>query len=179
MKSVRVFSVLLAVLFLFNVKAVTPVAAKEKGINWLSFEEMQQAQKAQPRKVIIDIYTDWCGWCKRMDKTTFSNPAVAEYVNEHFYAVKFDAESKEAIQFLGKQFTNPNRYHDLAVFLMNGQAGFPTSVYLDEKLKPLTAPIASYLDAKQFEVIINYLQTESFKRIPFEQYQQQFKGKVQ
>lgn len=179
MPVVRVLCSLFIGMFLFTAKAENPNFSAEKGIRWLSFEEMQKAQKVKPKKVIIDIYTDWCGWCKRMDKTTFSNPAVAEYVNENFYAVKFNAESKASVLFNGKEFSNPSRYHDLAIYLMNGQAGFPTSVYLDANLQPLTAPIASYLDAKQFETIVNYLNTESFRTTPFEQYQQQFKGKVQ
>ena len=179
MSIIRVSSSLFLGLLFAVAQAVPPTPAEAKGIHWLSFEEMQKAQKVKPKKVIIDIYTDWCGWCKRMDKNTFENPAVAQYVNEHFYAVKFNAESKIPVQFNGKEYTNPNRYHDLAIFLMNGQAGFPTSVYLDSNLKPLTAPIASYLDAKQFETIINYLNTESFKTTPFDKYQEQFKGKVQ
>ncbi|HEY0261642.1 MAG TPA: DUF255 domain-containing protein [Chitinophagales bacterium] len=179
MATVRVISSLFLSLFFVVLKAANPVPVAEKGIHWLSFDEMQQAQKVKPKKVIIDIYTGWCGWCKKMDKTTFENPAVADYVNENFYAVKFDAESKSPVSFSGKKYENPNRYHDLAVMLMNGQMGFPTSVYLDEKLQPLTAPIASYLDAKQFETIINYLNTESYKTMPFDKYQEQFKSKAQ
>lgn len=159
--------------------AFRPAETEHKGIQWMTFEQMQAAQKKKPKKVIIDIYTDWCGWCKKMDKTTFEQPAIAKYVNDNFYAVKFDAESKPSITFAGKVYNNPQRYHELAMKLMDGKAGFPTSVYLDETLKPITPPIASYLDAKQFELIINYLNTESYKRVSFDQYSQEFKSLIQ
>ena len=171
------------VLLTFSLLCFSAIMAQKTdenaSIKWITFEQMQAAQKKAPKKVIIDIYTEWCGWCKRMDKTTFENPVIAKYVNDNFYAVKFDAESKAPITFAGKVYNNPQRYHELAMLLMDGKAGFPTSVYLDATLKPLTAPIASYIDAKQFELILNYLNTESFKRIPFDQYTQEFKGQVQ
>jgi thioredoxin-related protein len=151
---------------------------KHSEINWMTFEQMQEAQKKKPKKVIVDMYTDWCGWCKKMDKTTFENPVIAKYVNENFYAVKFNAESKESVVFNGKKYENSGRYHELATSLMQGKLGFPTSIYLDEKLGYVTEPIASYLDAKQFEVIISYINTEGYKKQPFDKFQQSFKSQL-
>ena len=152
--------------------------SKHEEIHWMTFEQMQEAQKKKPKKVIIDMYTDWCGWCKKMDKTTFEHPVIAKYVNENFYAVKFNAESKEPVVFNGKKYENSGRYHDLATTLMQGKLGFPTSIYLDDKFGYVTEPIASYLDAKQFELIISYINTEGYKKQPFEQYQKAFKSKL-
>ena len=72
----------IAVSFAFNfsttdAKAVTPV-------KWYSLEEAVALQKKKPKKIFIDMYTDWCGWCKRMDATTFTDPAVSAYLNENF-----------------------------------------------------------------------------------------------
>ena len=55
----------------------------------------------------MDVYTDWCGPCKLMDKNTFQNPYVAAYVTEHYYAVKFNAEGNETINYYDNTFTNP------------------------------------------------------------------------
>ena len=75
-------------------------------VNWLSIEEaMNLAQtEGSPKKIFIDVYTDWCGWCKRMDKDTFQNAEVALYMSENFYMVKLDGEGKEPIEFKGKTY---------------------------------------------------------------------------
>ena len=70
-------------------------------VNWVSIEEAQILMKKEPMKIFIDFYTDWCGWCKRMDAQTFANPIIAAYLNKHFYAVKIDAEQSEPITFKG------------------------------------------------------------------------------
>jgi len=75
-----------------------------QSVNWMSWEDMMKKQKIEKRKIIVDLYTDWCGWCKRMDKTTFRNPVIADYINKKYYAVKFNAEQKEDLEFDGNLF---------------------------------------------------------------------------
>ena len=66
-------------------------------VKWMTFKEAFEANKKTPKPFLIDVYTDWCGWCKRMMATTYSNPAIAAYVNQNFYPVKFNAETKDSI----------------------------------------------------------------------------------
>lgn len=160
----------------FGLKPISSYSSETK--YWMSFEEMQEAQKKEKRKVIVDVYTDWCGWCKKMDKTTFEHPAIQKYMNEKYYFVKFNAESKQSVKYKGKTYDNLGRYHELSTELMNGKMAFPTSIYLNENLEQITPPIASYLDAKQFEVIIHYLAEEKYKSISFEDYQKTFKSAI-
>ena len=101
-----------------------------KEIQWLSFDELQVAMKKNPKKVFMDVYTDWCGWCKKMEKSTFTNPDVIKYINEHYYAIRFNAEQKEPIRFMGKTYelkpgSNTN---ELAIELLHGQMSYPTTV---------------------------------------------------
>ncbi|MFK7981286.1 MAG: thioredoxin family protein [Saprospiraceae bacterium] len=107
-------------------------------IKWYTLEEATELNKTNKKKFAIDIYTSWCHWCKVMDKETFTDPAVIEYMNEHFYAIKFDAESKDNITFQGKdfKFVNAGRrgINTLAYFLLDGKTAYPTIVYLDEDL---------------------------------------------
>lgn len=151
-------------------------------IKWMTWKEVQEAQAKQPRKIFVDAYTDWCGWCKRMDATTFAHPEVVKYVNDNFYAVKFDAETREVIRFKGKEYnyvpSGYRGYNELAAELLNGQLSYPTSVYLDEQLNVIF-PVPGYQDAKTFEAVINYVQSNSFKTMQFDKYQPLFKGKVQ
>ena len=90
-----------ALLLLLSLAAITN--AQEK-IQWMSIEEAYALTltESTPKKIFIDVYTDWCGWCKRMDKATFQNPEVAAYMNAHYYNVKFDAEQKESIEMNNK-----------------------------------------------------------------------------
>lgn len=109
---------------------------KEK-ITWYDFESAIDQNKEKKKLIFIDIYTNWCGWCKQMDRTTFLDPNVVSYMNEHFYAVKMDAESKEPIAFRETLYEykmyNGKGYNELAVNLLGGKMSFPTFVILSKK----------------------------------------------
>ncbi|WP_299761736.1 thioredoxin fold domain-containing protein [uncultured Pontibacter sp.] len=152
-------------------------ASKSAKIQWLSIEEAAARMKEEPRKVVIDVYTDWCGWCKKMDKSTFTDPEVAQLVNDHFYAVKLDAEGKEPITLNGQTFSFKPAYksHELAVALLQGQMSFPTTVYLDENMNML-APVPGYLDAKNFSRILRYFGENHHQKMNFQEYEKQAKG---
>ena len=75
--------------------------------NGFHSEEALELQKETPKKILMDVYTDWCGPCKLMDKKTFQNHDVATYVSKHYYAVKFNAEGDETINYYNNKFTNP------------------------------------------------------------------------
>jgi thioredoxin-related protein len=117
----------------------TKVQATEEGIKWMTWEEAMKLQATAPRKIMVDVYTDWCGWCKRMDKEAFSDAQVGAYVNTNFYAVKLDAEQKADILFGDKTFKYVSQgrggYHEFAAALLDGQMGYPTVVYLNEKFE--------------------------------------------
>src|SRR4029078_12117162 len=111
---------------LFVAVAYRPAPPKEK-IEWLSMSEAQEKFAKEKRPVLIDLYTDWCGWCKVMDKKTYSDKNVVEYLAEKFYPVKVDAESRETIFWKDKTFKfNPAyRTNEFAMFLSNGQLSYP------------------------------------------------------
>ena len=117
----------------------TPGTPPEGEILWMDWESAMEANEKEPRKLMVDVYTDWCGWCKRMDAGAFSDPAVADYVNKNFYAVKLDAEMKSSINWNGKEFkyipdAGRRGIHTLAYSLLEGKMGYPTIVYLDEQV---------------------------------------------
>lgn len=121
-------------------------------IHWYSFEEGMAAAKRDNKKVFVDVYTDWCGWCKKMDKTTFSDPDVVAYLSENYIAVKFDAESKETIQYLSNDYVfvpnSRNGYNQLAGVLLDNKLSFPSFVILESNGKRLTKS-AGYLSKEQ------------------------------
>ncbi len=149
-------------------KVIKPQAAT---IEWLTIEEAAKRNKTNPRKILVDVYTDWCGWCKKMDKTTFANPEVAEYVNKNFYAVKFNAEGTENIIFNNKvyKYNKGKEVHDLAVNLLKGQMGYPTVAYLNEKLE-LIMPIPGYFNAQDYQKVLSYINDGQYKKQPLDKY---------
>lgn len=157
--------------------AAPAAVVDDKEIHWMNIDDVQAAMKKEPKKVWIDVYTDWCGWCKRMDKTTFSNPNVIKYMNEHFYAVKLDAEQKQDIRFVGKMYkaTPADRTHPFATELLKGQMSYPTSVYMEENFQA-PMPIPGYQDVKTMEMILKYLGEGLYKKMAFPDYQASFKG---
>jgi thioredoxin-related protein len=140
-------------------KSQTPPSSSAK-IKWMDFEEAVALNKKKPKKIFIDTYTDWCGWCKKMDASTFINPVIVEYMNANFYAVKFNAERKDTVNFNGKQYINPNpggqrASHQLAQELLGGRMSYPSFVILDEKLNKITI-VPGYHKAPEFESILHF-----------------------
>lgn len=157
----------------------SPSSSTEK-IQWLSWEEMVVKQSTEPRKVLVDVYTDWCGWCKKMDKEVFANTLITGIVNEHYYAVKLNAEQKEDIQFADYTFTfksdaGRRGAHELAIQLMDGQMSYPTIVYLNEKLEILSR-VPGYQNVASQEVILSYFAEEAFTHTAWEDYEKNFKS---
>ncbi|MDP4607253.1 MAG: DUF255 domain-containing protein [Flavobacteriaceae bacterium] len=144
-------------------------------IQWMSFEAAieMQAKASQPKKIFIDVYTDWCGWCKKMDAETFNNPEVAAYMQAHFYMVKLDGEGKKPIVFRGKTFSyvpsGRNGYHELAAGLMQGQLSYPTVVFLNEQAE-LLSPVPGYHPPKSFIPIARFFGDNHYKTSSWEDY---------
>jgi thioredoxin-related protein len=147
------------------------------GIQWISWGEMVEKSKKEQRKVVVDVYTDWCGWCKRMDATTFQQAQIAKYVNKNYYAVKFNAEDKQDIDFKGRTFkfvkNGMRGYHELAAEITRGRLSYPTVVFLDEKLEVIQS-IPGYRDAAEFEKIVTYFGENQHQKTPWETYQKNY-----
>tara|TARA_B100001093_G_C26766147_1_gene987977 strand:+ start:541 stop:1080 length:540 start_codon:yes stop_codon:yes gene_type:complete len=161
------------------------LVAQDTKINWLSIEEVEVLQQKESRKVLIDVYTTWCGPCKMMMRNTFTNKNVIEYVNTHFYAIKFDAEGGKDVSFKGTTYTNPNYVsgvgrkgqHQFAQAL--GVNSYPTILYMNENMEVI-APIKGYQSPNQIELYLKlfgenkYLEIESQE--DFKEFQANFKS---
>jgi thioredoxin-related protein len=169
---VTIAAVLLSVLPLTSFNNAETISETTE-IKWHTIEEVQQLMKKQPRKVFIDMYTDWCGWCKVMDKNTFTNAEVISHLNSNFYAVKFDAEGKDAVTFKEKAYNfvpqGGRGYHELAAFLMQGKMSYPTTVFLDENLE-LISPVPGYLPPEKILPILEYIGDDHYKTTNFQEF---------
>ncbi|HUM52065.1 MAG: DUF255 domain-containing protein [Chitinophagales bacterium] len=169
-----------------QVKTETTTVAKietaEKKIKWLTWEQMVKLNEKNPKKIFIDFYTSWCGWCKVMDKNTFEDTIVAEIMMKDFYCVKFDAERKDTITFLNKQWPwiagGRGGYHTLAAYFMQNQLSYPTFCVLTSKFE-LISPLKGYIAVPQFEPTISFLAQDFWmpsKNKNIETYKQEYKS---
>jgi thioredoxin-related protein len=145
--------------------AVKMRAQTESGIRWMNIEEAEAACKKNPRKIFVDVYTDWCGWCKKMDQSTFRDSLVARYAGEKFYAVKLNAEGRDNIIFRDKvfHFLPERKAHELAMLLLSGEMSYPSIVFLDEKLQPLQTH-SGFADARQFQVLMHFFGENAYRK---------------
>lgn len=174
------------VIILIVLTVFMSVEAIGQEINWISLEEAVALQKETPKKIIMDAYTNWCGPCKILDKKTFHNADVVKYINDNYYAVKFNAEGNTDINFKDRVFTNPqykedlanrrNSAHEFSRFLKI--RAYPTIVFLDE-VGDLIAPIVGYKTPTQLELYLKLFKADDYKALSsqeaFNEYHAAFK----
>lgn len=152
-----------------------------QGINWMSWEEAVIASKEEKRKFVVDVYTEWCGWCKKMDASTFQDPEIVKYVNKYYYAIKFDAEQKDDISLNGKVYkfnkSGKRGYHQLAAEITRGRLSYPTVVFLDEELS-LIQSIPGYRDIKSFTMIMKYFGEDFHTSVPWKTYSRNYSALI-
>jgi len=161
---------------LFFSFANKPVVKGEK-LKWMTLKEAQQAMLKEKKPILIDLYTDWCGWCKVMDKKTYTNPNVIAYLEQNFYPVKLNAETKEAVSWNEKtyNFNNASRTNDFANYLTYGRLSFPTTIIIPtDNSGP--QPVPGYLEVKDLELIVRYFGDGKYGKQPFSDYQKAFKS---
>ncbi len=149
-------------------------------VKWLSFDDASVEMQQKPKKIIIDVYTDWCSWCKKMDQTTFADPVIAAYMDKFYYSVKFNAESDDSLVFKGRTFKNPNptdarSVHQFAKAVLQGKLSYPSYVLMDENFN-IVQVIVGYKSPEQLEPVLHYFQTESYKTTKWPDYEASFKG---
>lgn len=150
----------------------------QKDVNWITWQEAMVAAESNPKKLYVDIYTDWCHYCKKMDKTTFKDPEIVKYLNDNFYAVKFNAEQKDNITFNDTEFkyiTGGGRgVHELAYALLNGRLGYPAFVVLDEEFaRILISPGFKEPEAVMMEM--KFATEEKYKTMAWTTFQNDYK----
>ena len=127
-------------------------------IKWYDIQAAMKLYKKSPRPILIDVYTDWCGWCKYMMKTTFANKNLASYINTYFYPVRFNAETKDTIFFQGKKYVSHGKTHDLALYLLDNRPAYPTLVFFDRHMKKYRIP--GYQKIKDLEPLLVFFQED-------------------
>ncbi len=152
--------------------------AQEK-IQWMDFEEAVSACQKNPKMMFIDVYTTWCGWCTKMDNTTFTDPQVVKYMNENFYPVKLNAERPDAVTFQGREYVNVPRSdgrkgsHQLAAALLNNKMSYPSYVILNDKMQRVQV-IPGYQEAKNFLPMLHFFGEGAYNTTPWAEFMEEY-----
>lgn len=152
--------------------------SENSAVNWITFDEAYIKCKKNPRPIMIDVYTTWCGPCKMMSNQTFSNPQIAKYINDNFYAVKFDAETKDSVKFdkyvfVSSDNSNPKAPHQFAASILDNQLAYPSIVFLNNQIQRLDI-LKGFMPPKNFEPILNYYGSGDYQKVKWEEYEKTF-----
>lgn len=158
---------------------VAQEAGKEidKQVAWRDWHTYFENDTRPDRKILLKVYTDWCTWCRRMEEQTFSAPHIATFINEKFYPVKFNAETKEDIVYKGKTYyyvkDGKRGHHELAATLLQGRMSYPTLVFIDEEGE-LIQCIVGFKTAEEFEMILAYFYGNYYKKKPWSAFKRDY-----
>ncbi len=146
-------------------------------VNWLTLKEAQAKNKTQQKPFLIDVYTDWCGWCKHMMRTTYSNVGIANYINTNFYAVKFDAETKDTIEYNGKVYKptskEPKTPHELALKFLGNNLSYPSTMFITNNFE-YNLLTQGYLEDKKIEPILIFMTENAWRTSIFDEFNKHF-----
>lgn len=156
----RTLHTMVATLLLLSGKAA---AGEKNGLAWVSFDKGLAEAKQVNKKVLIDVYTDWCGWCKKMDVDTYNDAGVASYLKAHYVLVKLNGESDATLTYRGTQYTERELAAGFSV------SGYPTTIFLKSNGDPITT-YPGFADASKFRAIISFIAEEHYRSKKFEEY---------
>jgi len=165
---------LLIIVFALNTNA-------QEKVNWLSFEKAIELNKTNPKPILVSIYTDWCGWCKKMYNETYTNSIIAKYVNDNYHAIKLNGEGKEPITYKAYTFKfnqqGNTKYHELSAALLNGKLSYPTTIILNKE-EQLLDRIPGYLPAIKMEMVLAFFIKKDRKEEKWEDFVKNFKSNI-
>ena len=174
---------LVIILFFFCRLAFAQQPDEGSLVQWMTLQDAMEKIKTAPKPIILDFYTDWCGWCKHMMRTTYANPGLAQYINTNFYPVKFNAEGKDTIEYLGKTYKptspEPRRPHEFAIEMLQGKLSYPTTIFLNNYDKAqnkfqVSLNAAGYLETQKIEPILIFVLENASRNCNFDDFNAQY-----
>ncbi len=149
-------------------------------VNWVTFAEAQEQVKVQPKKTLVFLYANWRVSATMMNLTTINNPKIADYLNDKFYTIDLNTQTKDVIEVLGIKYINENQshgFHQLPIAMLDGKMMLPSILILDENMKVLDK-IQMYMTPETIEPLLHYFGDDEYKSTSWENYKAKFKSKL-
>ena len=127
-----------------------PVPASAEAVAWRGWNDGLAAASGSGKPVIVDVYTDWCGWCKRMDRDVYARAEVSSYLNQHFVMVRLNAESNERVTYEGRSMAARSLAGGFQV------TGYPTTIFLRPTGEHLVN-VPGYLPLEKFMKLVRFI----------------------
>jgi thioredoxin-related protein len=141
-------------------------AGDKAEIKWRKFDAGLTEAKKSNKKVFIDVYTDWCKWCKKLDAEVYTDKNVVDYINKYYIPVKMNGESGENVKFKDKSYT------EATLSQAFGVSGFPTLIFLASNGDPIEK-IGSFLPSDQFLQVAEFIGEDHYKKTKWEDFVKQ------
>jgi thioredoxin-related protein len=156
------------ILLLFVATGLRAGDTKNSGteLKWKKLTTGLAEAKKSNKKVLLDVYTDWCKWCKKLDAEVYSETNISAYLQKKYVTIKLNAESTDSVTYQGK----PSTEAELAQAF--GVTGYPTIIFLDAEGQPIDK-LGGFVNAEQFLPIIKFIGDDSYKSTSWEEYQKQ------
>jgi thioredoxin-related protein len=141
----------LAIAALLCLPFAPPAMAGAAGeVGWLNWNQGMSEAAITHRPILVDVYTDWCGWCKRMDRDVYARDDVREYLRGHFIVVRLNAEALDEARFEDRNYTSralAQRFH---------VSGYPTTLFLKSSGEHIVS-VPGYVPADRFKLMLRYI----------------------
>ena len=156
-------AIILLVLFFASMTLPSQTKNHVSELKWNSFNAGITQAGSSHKKILVDVYTDWCGWCKRMDKEVYADPAVREYLAKNFVVIKINAEGSESVRYKGQAYTPPQL---AAAF---GVTGYPATLFMKDNSEPITL-LPGYMEAPMFLNVLSFIAENHYETKQFDAY---------
>jgi thioredoxin-related protein len=132
-------------------------------VAWMGYGDALKSAKSENKKVIVDVYTNWCGWCKRMDKDVYGNGEIREYLKKHYVSVKLNAESSAKHDVAGSSKSETEIARGFGI------SSYPTTVFLNSQGELITS-VAGYIKADMFTIVLEYIGEDHYKSVKWDDF---------
>lgn len=137
--------------------------SEAKNPQWKNFNTGLAEAKKSGKKILIDVYTDWCGWCKKMDANTYTDAKVVDYLSKNYVVIKLNAEGNEKLNYAGQTLTPPAFTQGMGI------NGFPATLFLQSDGKPITI-LPGYAEADMFLHVLSFIGENHYETKKFADY---------